>query len=1664
MSIYMSSASPRRQAVLKKPAHSLTTDFPLQSGLKSAIISPVSFVGAVFYKNAKEIKVCKCLVSLTVSVPHIGTSFALKRNRSISKCLCVVFLLLFCCFGGVVHAAPVTNDQAAAVVAGWRKTAGQPLKAQLGTEPQTVETFADEYGKALYYVVYLAPSGFVVVPADDRIEPIICFATAGKYDPGMDNPLGALVSQDMKSRFAAIAAEADKTAGIGANADTDTGIVDIDAQAQDDQPGPTEQARGKWRYLSRLSGFSDSDDSGGSAGSSDPDDFSGYTGRVDTVDSIDTADELMTYASFDSISDVRVEPFIQSRWSQSTECEAYCYNYYTPGHYVCGCVATAMAQVLRFHQHPVEGIGVHGFEIYVDWQPQMAYTRGGDGLGGPYLWDQMVLDPDCDTTDTQRQAIGALCYDAGVSVHMMYTISSSGAYMWYSKVALVDTFDYGNAIMGYSSGDNIGAGLTDMINPNLDSGYPVLLGTNTIGEGGGHAIIADGYGYDSSTLYHHLNMGWAGVYDAWYNLPTVLTYNSIRECIYNIYVSGSGEIISGRVVDEAGEPVSDVLITAQKAGGGSYTATTNSNGIYALSKVPSASVFTVSAVKVGYDFEDQMVTTGTSLDENNTSGNRWAIDFVSVGTLAGSGTSQDPYLVQSLSDLRILAYNAAYWNDYIRLESDLDLNSQDYYAAVISRDMNVNVAGFQGTKFSGTFDGNGHKIRNMHIDPPGGDYNEDYNRSYLGLFGKTDYGATIKNLCLEDCYVAGRDYSCYVGILAGYNYKATISNCYVTGSVSGENDTYYVAGLAGFNYQANIDNCCSDCMVYVGDGSRYTGGFIGRNHSGTVRDCYAKGSVSFGEPALYIGGLAGSCVLGTIDNCYSTVNIVGTAASAGGLCGQNDQGNISDSFWDMEASDMATSYGGTGKTTAAMQDINTFLAAGWDFTGSSSEDEYFWKIPNAGGYPVFFLQQPYAGGDGSEANPYQINVHQQLLFMGRHWEYYNKYFLVTADIDLSGYLFSQAIIAPDTDPAILYFQGTKFTGSFDGGGHKITNLTINAAGTNHSFLGLFGQLNSPGLVQNLGIENVSIIAGDNAQLLGALVGYANIGSVISNCYSTGSVTAGANAIYLGGLIGANNGHIDNCYAMTNVVGATNCDYLGGLAGYNAPAAPGHIDNCYSTGIVIAEADSDYLGGLVGDNNTGSVNNSFWDTDTSGTTTSDGGEGKTTTQMQDINTFINAGWDFLGEYNNGTSDYWRMPVAGGYPILFWQQLYDGGNGSEASPYQISATGQLIFLREHPDYYSQCFILTADIDLTGYTSSPVYMFSTAVIAPDTYSLDWYFQGTPFSGVFDGNGHRITNLIIESIDGGYDYLGLFGSIDVNGVVKNLRLEDCAVNSHYDSCHIGLLAGANNGTISNCQVDDSNISCRYDCAGIGGLVGSNFGSINNCGAQVFIDGGNWPNSVGGLAGYNESGSITTCCATGNVYCDFDGWHIGGLVGYSYDGVISDCYAGGNVDGGISSELMGGLIGEVEFGSINNCYSTGQVSGSLDIGGLIGRNSWCLLDEDCFWDTETSGLTESDGGTGRTTAQMQDINTFLTAGWDFENLWRMSYKTGYPMLLWQRDISGDLAAGYGVNLADFVVFSQTWLTSAGQPGYDDDCDLVDDDTINIADLAVFAENFLQGL
>jgi hypothetical protein len=229
--------------------------------------------------------------------------------------------------------------------------------------------------------------------------------------------------------------------------------------------------------------------------------------------------------------------------------------------------------------------------------------------------------------------------------------------------------------------------------------------------------------------------------------------------------------------------------------------------------------------------------------------------------------------------------------------------------------------------------------------------------------------------------------------------------------------------------------------------------------------------------------------------------------------------------------------------------------------------------------------------DGSAGSPFEIETVEQLQNLSGASGFWDKHFVLTTNLDLAEMDFTQAIIAPSSSSS-GYFSGTPFTGVFDGGGHVISNLSIDATG---SYIALFGGIGTSGIVRNLGLETVSMTG--SGGYVAALCAY-NEG-MVSNCYSSGSVEGGS---YAGGLCGWNVNDLSMCYAICTVTG------------------------------------DEYVGGLCGRNNA-TVRSSFWDTETSGMDTSGGGSGKSTAEMRDQTTFESAGWDF--------ESTWAMT---GYPIL------------------------------------------------------------------------------------------------------------------------------------------------------------------------------------------------------------------------------------------------------------------------------------------------------------------------------------------------------------------------------------------------------------------------------
>jgi len=774
----------------------------------------------------------------------------------------------------------------------------------------------------------------------------------------------------------------------------------------------------------------------------------------------------------------------------------------------------------------------------------------------------------------------------------------------------------------------------------------------------------------------------------------------------------------------------------------------------------------------------------------------------------------------------------------------------------------------------------------------------------------------------------------------------------------------------GYNDYGSITTNYSTGTV---TGDRWVGGLVGCNDYDSITNCYSTGMVN--ATVDFVGGLVGSNFSGSITTSYSTGAVTGVRF-VGGFVGYNF-GSITSSFWDMETSGQVTSSGGTGLTTAEMQNIDTFFSDGWDFNDEILNGTCdYWQI-SPGDYPQLFYHPGNSPvmpeGLGTAQKPYLIRDARDL---GTMWFEPLAHYRLEASVDLSVITWSTAVIP--------WFGGT-----FDGNGYVISNLHIKGGG----YLGLFGQLGFEAKISSLGLEAVNVDG--NGNCIGGLAG-SNYEGSITTSYSKGTVSGDER---VGGLVGGNNGSITASYSTGSVSGNR---YIGGLVGSN----DGSITTSYSTGKVIGGR---WVGGLVGASY-GDIATSFWDIQTSGLAGSDGGVGLTTAEMMDPY--------MLGLNGFANDPNWILDAGLDYPRLAWEGTvgqiiaepninWMEGLGTAQNPYMIDTADQLIILSKASILWDKRFVLSANIDLDPNLPDG-QVFSQAIIPK-------------FTGVCDGNDHVIHNLVIT----GGSHLGLFGRLGSGAVVNNLGVVDVnitgtgdyiggLVGANYDGSitssystgtvsgyyFVGGLVGGNNGSITNCYSTGMvNGTGGY----VGGFVGYNFGSITAGYSNGTVSG---DDSVGGLVGSND-GSITTSYSTGAVSGDL---RVGGLVGKNnWFGSITNCYSTVTVSG---DDYVGGLVGSND-GSITTSYSTGTVSGYGSVGGLVGSNDrsrGVTRITSSFWDVETSDQATSAGGTGLTTAEMQTASTFLDAGWDFvherangtKDIWWILEGLDYPCLWWE--------------------------------------------------------------
>lgn len=429
-------------------------------------------------------------------------------------------------------AEEVSADSAGIAAQRWLED-DAALGCSLGLEVDAVRTCSPQEG-ATFHVVKLKGNGFVVMSSDTAREPVVAFSSGGDLVESDNNPLWVLLKNDLALRV-----------GEESTTNRKSGLLKATA--------------------------------GGSSGSSNEAKWNRLLGKSSGL--------LRASQGAAVISDVRVAPLVQSKWDQEDVGDGHCYNYYTPSNYVCGCVATAGAQIMRYFEWPRSDVNVAQFT-----NPYCAVagvTQTMTTQGGYYDWSLMPLVPDSSITDAERQAIGKLTSDIGICVGMSYASGGSSAGGYMLAEAFTNRFGYANALAAEWSTDI--SGNDDMKNAllsNFDAGLPVALG---LSGAGGHEIVGDGYGYSGDTLYLHFNMGWGGYDDAWYAPPQLATeqynFSVLDGFVCNVFTNSAyanGVICSGRVLDASGAPIANATVQAKKGGNVVKSTMTNDKGIYAF--------------------------------------------------------------------------------------------------------------------------------------------------------------------------------------------------------------------------------------------------------------------------------------------------------------------------------------------------------------------------------------------------------------------------------------------------------------------------------------------------------------------------------------------------------------------------------------------------------------------------------------------------------------------------------------------------------------------------------------------------------------------------------------------------------------------------------------------------------------------------------------------------------------------------------------------------------------------------------------------------------------------------------------------------------------------------------------------------------------------------
>jgi hypothetical protein len=1024
---------------------------------------------------------------------------------------------------------------------------------------------------------------------------------------------------------------------------------------------------------------------------------------------------------------------------------------------------------------------------------------------------------------------------------------------------------------------------------------------------------------------------------------------------------------------------------------------------------------------------------------------------------SGVGNALDPYDIASIENLTWLMLSPSAWAAHCSLSTDIDLaatsgwNSGEGFSPIGNTDI----------PFTGSFDGNGFVLSNLYINNPesngsglfgvlnGANIRElGISNATLtapglagGLAGKANAGTTIEQ-CFTSAEIeisgsAGES----AGGLVGVAENSHIIDCYTKGSLTVAINTNYAGGLCGrFSKTSGQSATLSysySAMTIDYRSSSYQGGLLGSySTSGTplasIAELYWDTEVSMAPTSA--GGLGIGKTTAQMKSqstfAFDFVDNWGIAESVTYPYLRWQESSLSlppsvdlGTIFDLTASSAtigatinpnnnATTYNvkyGTSPGVYPFSTTTKALAAGGApigvnpiINGLAFLTTYYYRVvaSNVEGSTestegVFTTLEPLTApnGSGTAPDPYVITTPGHVNWFSQNSSSWNKVWTMGTSVNIAGL----AALNNGKGLTPIGNNSKKFTGSFDGNGFTLSNLTIDNSDGELNEAGLFGYVDGA-TIENINLSNVNV---SGVNYTAGLIGNGTK-VTINNCFVSGQITASGQ--YVGGLagrlIGDNNSYTQLSNVEADIVIHTNSPthylHIGGLVGRIEYYDISSI--LFETEIYVSEnghsLDDGYMGGAFG--SAISVN-------------AEGASG--TVVIEDTDT---QGYDYYGGFAGSLScaDYLRnvdivCNISGNgqqYGGLSGFQLFASSTdvaidncsiaGSISGSQDIGGVfGYMKASSNSTGYIAHCTDITSAVDITtslnhagggigriqyGYAS---YLFE-----------DWQISG-------------------DVVSGGQRAGGMIGLIDYYYGSPSPVFRNCSASGDVSGLiDVGGFVGSmEGGVISNCQASGS-IESDNRAGGFAGYldydsrVDSYIDSSFATGSSVIGD-----YYVGGFVGWNVGFLISESYTQADVLTEFTGVnnaYLGGFVGYSSsNGQVTNCYAKGKLmainDGNPINPDVGGFVGNSNSSTFTNCYSSGKVDFPAgDLGGFAGKQSSSTFTS-CFWDKDSSYQSTSAGGTGQTHAQMLQQATF-DPPWDFVNTWGLIAASEYPYLQWQ--------------------------------------------------------------